>query len=79
MYYLGQKIHTADNNIPKIILLDSSFQGVNILFVLAYANGGDNPINMDSHRRYAVPRVNLTKFNVLIDGRIFMTNQFQMK
>ena len=28
-------------------------------------------INMNSHRRYALPRISLTKFNVLIDGRNF--------
>ena len=26
---------------------------------------------MTSHIRYALPRVNLTKFNVLVDGRNF--------
>ena len=78
-YKIKIEAHTADNNIPKRILLDSSFQGVNRLFVMAYANGGDKPINMDSHRRYALPRVNLTKFNILIDGRNFYDQPFQMK
>ena len=30
---------------------------------------GAGRINMDSHRKYVLPRINLTKFNVLIDGR----------
>ena len=34
--------HTLDSNNLKRILLDSSFQEVNRLFVLAYNNGGDN-------------------------------------
>ena len=64
--------HTVDANNPKIILVDSLFQGVNRLFVLAYSNDATNKIiRMEGPRRYALPRVNLTKFNVLIDGRNF--------
>ena len=63
--------HTLDNDNLKRILLDISSQGVNRLFVLAYANGKDNQIEMDSHRRYILPRLDLTKFNVLRDGRKF--------
>ena len=63
--------HTLDNNNLKRILLDSSFQGVNRLFVLGYGKDGVNQIEMDSHRRYILPRLELTKFNVLIDGRNF--------
>ena len=32
---------------------------------------GNNKIEMNSHRKYALPRINSTKFNVLIDGRKF--------
>ena len=74
--------HKADAYDPKRILLDSSFQGVNELFILSYDNSdGDNKIHMNSPRRYALPRVNLTKSTVLIDVfyETFMTNQFQMK
>ena len=46
----------------------------------------DNPINQianrvqrDSYKKYFLPRVNITKYNVLIDGRNFMTNQFLIK
>ena len=39
------------------------------MFVLAYINDGDSRIYMNSPRTYALPRVDLTKFNVLIDGR----------
>ena len=44
---------------------------MNRLFVSPYANNGDNQIEMDSHRRYTLPRIDLTKFNVLKDGRNF--------
>ena len=70
-YKSKAETHILDNNNPKIILLDNSFQGVNRLFFLAYVNGGVNQINMDSHRRYDLSRVYLTKFIVLIDGKNF--------
>ena len=52
------------------------------MFVLAFNNTtvdvANNPINntnnrvvKDSHRKYFLPRVNMTKCNVLIDGRNF--------
>ena len=51
--------------------LDASFQGVNRLFVLAFdnTNNGDNKIERDSHRKYFLPRVDITNYNVLTDGR----------
>ena len=62
----------ADDNNLKRILLDSSLQGVNRLFLMSFDNtNGNNKIEMNSHRKYVLPRINLTKFNVLIDGRNF--------
>ena len=54
-------------------LLDASFQGVNRLFVLAFDNteNGANKVERDSHRKYFLPRVDITNYNVLIDGRNF--------
>ena len=48
-------------------------QGVNRLFVLDFdnTNNGDNKIERDSHRKYLLPRVDITNCNVLIDGRNF--------
>ena len=64
--------HTADANNLKRILLDSTVQGVNRLFVLTYVNDrGNNATDINSKTKYALPRVDLTKFNVLIDGRNF--------
>ena len=69
------KIETQDldNNNLKIILLDSSFQGVNRLFVLGNDNteNGNNRVERNSHQKNFLPRINLTKFNVLVDGRNF--------
>ena len=65
--------HELDNNNLKRILLDSSFQRVNRLFVLAYDNtdNGNKRVERNSNQKYFLRKVNLTKFNVLIDGRNF--------
>ena len=69
------KIETkaADSNNVTRFPLDASFQGVNRRFVLAFdnPNNGDNKIERDSHRKYFLPRVNITNYNVLIDSRNF--------
>ena len=69
------KIETkeSDANNLKRFPLDFSFQVVNRLFVLAFdnTNNGDNKVERDSHRKYFLPRVNITNYNVLIDGRNF--------
>ena len=43
------------------------------MFVLAFdnTNNGDDKVERDSHRKYFLPRVDITKYNVLIDGRNF--------
>ena len=67
------KIETkeADADNLKRFRLDASFQGVNILFVLAFdnTNDGDNKVERDSHRKYFLPRVEITNYKVLVDGR----------
>ena len=69
------KIETkeADANNLKRFPLDTSFQGVNRLFVLCYnnADGDVNKVERNSHWKYFLPRVNITNYNVLIDGRNF--------
>ena len=69
------KIETKeeDANNPTRFPLDLSFQGVNRFFVLAFddTNNGANKVLRDSHRKYFLPRVNITNYNVLIDGRNF--------
>ena len=46
---------------------------INRLFVLAFdnTNNGDNKVERDSHRKYFLPRVAITNYNVLINGRNF--------
>ena len=66
------KIETEQANYQTSagFLLDASFQGVNRLFVLAFdnTNNGLNKVERNSHK-YFLPRVDMTKYNVLIDGR----------
>ena len=50
--------------------LDVSIQGVNRLFVLAYAH--DNDITKEnSYRKYFLPRLKIKNYNIEIDGRNF--------
>ena len=53
-------------------LLDSSYQGVKRLFVLAYDNtAGNNQVSIDSYKKYFLPRVKIENYNIEIDGRNF--------
>ena len=63
-----------DINAEKHIreLLDSSYQGVKRLFVLAYDNtAGNNQVSVDSYQKYLLPRVKIENYNIEIDGRNF--------
>ena len=69
------KIETRnlDNNNLTRFPLDASFQGVRRLFVLVFDNteNGAKKVERNSHTKYFLPRVNITNYNVLIDGRNF--------
>ena len=62
------KDHAENENIRE--RLDASFQGVNKLFVLAYARG-DKVTNKISHWRYFLPRLWIKNYNIETDGRNF--------
>ena len=67
-------VEIAANNEEKTIreLLDSSYQGVKILFVLAYNNTADNnQVTIDSFTRYFLSSVKIENYNIEIDGRNF--------
>ena len=66
----------ADANVFKYINLDPSFQGVNILFVVAYNRANDQPTR-NGQRKYYLPRIDLEKYNVIIDGRNFYYNPIE--
>ena len=48
-------------------LIDPSFQGVNILFVLPF----DNEAQRTSYKRYYLPTKAIKNYNVMIDGQNF--------
>ena len=50
--------------------LDTSIQGVNRLFVLAYGRETDNATE-NSHRKYFLPRMKIKNCNIETDGRNF--------
>ena len=53
-------------------MLDSSYQGVKRLFVLAYDNtAGNDQVSIDSYIKYFLPRVKIENCNIQIDGKNF--------
>ena len=72
---IPQKIvEIVANNEEKYIreLLDSSYQGVKRLFVLAYNNKtGNNQVSVDSFKKYFLRRVKIENYNIETDGRNF--------
>ena len=66
----------ADANVFKYINLDPSFQGVNRLFVMAYNRAGGQPTRKGQQKHY-LPRIDLEKYNVIIDGRNFYDNPIE--
>ena len=67
---IPKKPYDENDNIRE--LLDSSYQGVKRLFVLAYRNqGGANRVTADFHGRYFLPKVKIENYNIEIDGRNF--------
>ena len=81
---IGNKVvEIANNDEEKYIreLLDSSYQGVKILFALAYDNTAvSNQVSVDTFRKHfsrvkivkiTLPRVKIENYNIEIDGRNF--------
>ena len=60
----------------KYINLDPSSEGVNRLFVMAYNRANGQPTR-NGQRKYYLPRINLEKYNVIIDGRNFYDNPIE--
>ena len=66
----------ADANVFKYINLDPSFQGVTRLFVMAYNRENGQPTR-NGRQKYYLPRIDLEKYNVIIDGRNFYDSQIE--
>ena len=71
---------TVDDNDPansvRCINLDPSFQGVNRLFVMAYNSANGQPTR-NGQRKYCFPRIDLNKYNVIIERRNFYDNPIE--
>ena len=66
----------ADANVFKYINLDPFLQGVNRLFVMAYNRANDQPTRY-GQQKYYLSRIDLEKYNVIIDGRNFYDNPIE--
>ena len=78
-YKTKEQTVDSDNinaNIVRYISLDPSFQGVNRLFVMAYSRLANQPTR-DNRQIYYLPRIDLNKYNVTIDGRNFYDNPIE--
>ena len=75
-YKTKEQTENADANSPMYISLDPSFQGVNILFIMVY-NRVDGQPTRNGQRKYYLPRIDLNKYNVIIDGRNFYDNPIE--
>ena len=72
-YKIKEINEDVDANVFKYISLDPSFLGVNRLFVMAYNRANGQPTR-NGQRKYYLPRIDLEKYNVIIDGRNFYDN-----
>ena len=73
-YKTKEQDEAGNANATKYINLDPSFQGVNRLFLMAYSRVDDNQATRDGQRKYYLPRIDLKKYNGIIDGRNFYDN-----
>ena len=71
------KTRNSDGNNFTRFPLDASFQGVRILFILAFDNiDNDNKkVERNGLTKYFLPSLNITNYNVLIDVRNFYDQQ----
>ena len=73
-YKTKEQTENADANAVKYINLDPSFQGVNRLFLMAYSRADNNQASRNGQQKYYLPRIDLNKYNVIIDRRNFYDN-----
>ena len=62
------KVATQEPNPYLHYLIDPCFQGVNRLFLLLFWNVRDRTL----HTRCYLPKVEITDYNVMIDGKTFL-------
>ena len=76
-YKTKEQTENADANVVKYINLDPSFQGVNRLFLMAYSRADNNQATRNGQQKYYLPRIDLKKYNVIVDGRNFYDNPIE--
>ena len=76
-YKTKEQTENGNANSVKYINLDSSFQGVNRLFVMAYSRENDDQPTRNERTKYYLPRIDLKKYNVIVDGRNFFDNPIE--
>ena len=68
------KVSTERQNQYLDYLIDPSFQDVNRLFVLSFEDNA----HRTRHTEYRFPKVEITDYNVMIDGQFFFDQRTQM-
>ena len=76
-YKTKEQTEDGNANSGKCINLDPSFQDVNRLFLMAYSRADNNQAARNGQQKYYLPRIDLKKHNVIIDGRNFYDNPFE--
>ena len=76
-YKTKEQTENADTNAVKYINSDPSFQDVNRLFLMAYGRAENNQATRNDQQKYYLPKIDLKKYNVIIDGRNFYDNPIE--
>ena len=71
-----ENVDANNANTVRYINLDPSFQGVNRLFLMAY-NRAAGQATRNGQRKYYLLRIDLKKYNVIIDGINFYDNPIE--
>ena len=76
-YKTKEQTENTDANAVKYINLNPYFQVVNRLFLIAYSRGDNNQATRNGQQKYYLPRIDLNKYNVIIDERNFYDNPIE--
>ena len=74
-YKTKEMSENGDYNAVKYISLDPSFRFFSS-FIMAYSRAAGQP-DRNSQQKYYLPRIDLKKYNVIIDGRNFYVNPIE--
>ena len=76
-YKTKEQTEDGNANSVKYINLDPSFQGVNRLFLMAYSRADNNQATRNGQQKYYLPRIDLKRYNVIMDGINFYDNPIE--